>query len=87
MTEGTRGVRKEREGVVVSNRMEQTVVVAVESAGPHPLYQRVVKRTKRLVAHDQDNRCKVGDRVRVAETRPLSKRKRWRVCAIIEEAK
>lgn len=87
MTQRSRGVRKVREGVVVSDKMEQTVVVAVETVGPHPLYQRVVKRTKRLMAHNQDNRAKVGDRVRLMETRPLSRRKRWRVTAVIEQAK
>jgi len=87
MAEGTRGVRKQREGVVVSNSMDKTVVVAVVRVGPHPLYQRVVKHTTKLVAHDDDNRCKPGDRVRVMETRPLSKRKRWRVTAVVEQAK
>ena len=87
MAEGTRGVRKLREGIVVSNKMDKTIVVAVESVGPHPLYQRVVKRTTKLMAHDEENRCKPGDKVRVMETRPLSKRKRWRVAAILEQAK
>jgi small subunit ribosomal protein S17 len=67
--------------------MDKTIVVAVESVGPHPLYQRVVKRTTKLTAHDEGNRCKPGDKVRVMETRPLSKRKRWRVTAILEQAK
>jgi small subunit ribosomal protein S17 len=87
MAERTRGVRKEREGVVVSDKMNKTVVVAVERRGPHPLYHRVVKRTSKFVAHDDENRCKIGDRVRISETRPLSKRKRWRVTAVIEKAK
>ena len=87
MAESTRGVRKLRDGIVVSSAMDKTVVVAVESVGPHPLYQRVVKRTTKLMAHDEENRCKPGDKVRVMETRPLSKRKRWRVSAILEQAK
>lgn len=87
MAQSTRGVRKLREGIVVSSAMDKTVVVAVESVGPHPLYQRVVKRTTKLMAHDEENRCKPGDKVRVMETRPLSKRKRWRVSAILEQAK
>jgi len=82
-----RGVRKQREGVVVSDRMDKTVVVAVERVGPHPLYQRVVKRTTKLTAHDEENQCKVGDRVRLIETRPLSARKRWRVSAVLEKAR
>jgi small subunit ribosomal protein S17 len=80
-------VRKQREGVVVSDRMDKTVVVAVERVHPHPLYQRVVKRTTKLTAHDEQNQCKIGDRVRLMETRPLSARKRWRVAAVIEKAK
>ncbi|UCH35408.1 MAG: 30S ribosomal protein S17 [Armatimonadota bacterium] len=87
MAERTRAVRKQREGVVVSDKMDKTVVVAVEQRGPHPLYRRVVKRTTKLVAQDDENRCGIGDRVTVTETRPLSKRKRWRVTAVIEKAK
>lgn len=87
MAESRSMVRKQREGVVISDRMDKTVVVAVESAAPHPLYQRVVRRTTRFTAHNEDNRAKMGDRVALTETRPLSKRKRWRVSAIIEEAK
>ncbi len=87
MVQQARGVRKQREGVVVSAKMDKTVVVAVERVAPHPLYQRVIKHTTRLLAHDEDNRCKVGDRVRVIETRPLSRRKRWRISAVLEQAK
>jgi len=87
MAQRIRRVRKEREGIVVSDRMDKTVVVAVETVGPHPLYQRIVKRTTKLLAHDEENRCKPGDKVRVMETRPLSKRKRWRVTAVLEQAK
>lgn len=87
MAQQTRGRRKVREGIVVSDRMDKTVVVAVERVGPHPLYRRVVKRTSKLMAHDEQNQCRVGDRVRVMETRPLSRRKRWRVTEVVERAK
>jgi small subunit ribosomal protein S17 len=79
---GTR--RKVREGIVVSDKMQKTVVVAVESLVTHPLYGRRLRRTKRYKAHDEDNQCRVGDRVRIVETRPLSKEKRWRVVEILE---
>ncbi|NMP22011.1 30S ribosomal protein S17 [Sulfobacillus harzensis] len=75
--------RKVREGVVVSDKMNKTVVVAVESWVPHPMYGRRIRRTKRYKAHDEENRCRVGDRVRIEETRPLSKEKNWRVVAIL----
>lgn len=75
--------RKVREGVVVSDKMQKTVVVAVESLVTHPMYGRRIRRTKRYKAHDEDNRCRVGDRVRIEETRPMSKDKNWRVVAII----
>ncbi len=76
--------RKEQVGVVVSDRMDKTVVVRVESVFRHPLYKKAVRRHKKYKAHDEDNRCRVGDRVRIAETRPLSKEKRWRVVEILE---
>jgi small subunit ribosomal protein S17 len=79
--------RKIREGVVVSDRMDKTVVVAVSRLVRHRLYRRVIRRTTRLHAHDEANACGVGDRVRVIETRPLSKSKRWRVVKIMEKAK
>lgn len=82
-----RGFRKVREGVVVKNAMDKTVVVAVVRTVAHPLYGRIMKRTKKFVAHDEDNRCNVGDRVRIVETRPLSRTKRWRVADIVEKAK
>ena len=82
-----RGIRKERVGVVVSDKMDKTIVVAVEDRVPHPLYKKIVKRTYKLKAHDELNQCGVGDRVKVMETRPLSKDKRWRVVEIIEKAK
>ncbi|MDA8204807.1 MAG: 30S ribosomal protein S17 [Thermaerobacter sp.] len=77
------GKRKVREGVVVSDKMDKTVVVAVESLVTHPIYGRRMRRTKRYKAHDEDNRCRTGDRVRIEETRPLSKEKNWRVVAIL----
>ncbi|MDA8274990.1 MAG: 30S ribosomal protein S17 [Actinomycetota bacterium] len=79
--------RKVREGLVVSDRMESTVVVAVVERVRHPRYGKTVQRTKRLYVHDADNAAKVGDRVRVAETRPLSKLKRWRLTEIVERAR
>jgi small subunit ribosomal protein S17 len=82
-----RGTRKTRVGVVVSDKMQKTVVVAIERRFPHPLYGKMVTRTKRLKAHDEENSAKVGDRVRIMETRPLSKDKRWRVLEILERAR
>ena len=86
-TVDARGRRKMRTGRVVSDSMDKTVIVAVERVVPHPLYGRRIKRTKRYMAHNEDNMAKVGDRVRLMETRPLSKRKRWRVVEILERAK
>jgi len=88
-TESTmeRAARKSRVGVVVSDKMQKTVVVAIERRFPHPLYGKMVTRTKRLKAHDEENSAKTGDRVRIMETRPLSKDKRWRVVEIIERAR
>ena len=82
-----RNLRKTRVGRVVSDKMDKTVVVAIIDNVKHPLYKKIVKRTVRLKAHDENNTCKVGDRVEVMETRPLSKDKRWRVVEIIEKAK
>ena len=82
-----RNLRKTRVGRVVSDKMDNTVVVAIVDNVKHPLYKKIVKRTVRLKAHDENNACKVGDRVEVMETRPLSKDKRWRVVEIIEKAK
>ncbi len=82
-----RNLRKTRTGVVVSDRMDKTVVVAVRDNVRHPLYNKIVKKTYKLKAHDENNECKVGDTVRVMETRPLSKDKRWRLVEIIERAK
>jgi len=79
-----RNMRKVRIGKVVSDKMDKTVVVAVENLVRHPLYNKIVKRTKKLKAHDEQNACRMGDKVRVMETRPLSKEKRWRVVDILE---
>jgi small subunit ribosomal protein S17 len=82
-----RGARKSRTGLVVSDKMEKTVVVAIERRVPHPVYGKMVTRTKRLKAHDEENSAKVGDTVRIVETRPLSKDKRWRVIEIVNRAR
>jgi small subunit ribosomal protein S17 len=87
MTEETRGFRKTREGYVVSDKMDKTVVVAVEDRFKHPLYGKVVRRTSKLKAHDEGNAAGVGDKVLLMETRPLSATKRWRVVEILEKAK
>ena len=79
--------RKTRVGLVVSDKMDKTVVVAIADRVAHPLYKKIVKRTYKRKAHDENNSCGIGDRVRVMETRPLSKDKRWRVVEIIEKAK
>ena len=82
-----RNLRKTRVGTVVSNKMDKTVVVAIEDNVRHPLYNKIVKRTVKLKAHDEENVCNEGDKVLVMETRPLSKDKRWRVTEIISKAK
>jgi small subunit ribosomal protein S17 len=82
-----RSSRKTRVGLVVSDKMEKTVVVAIERRVPHPVYGKMVTRTKRLKAHDEENSAKVGDTVRIVETRPLSKDKRWRVVEIVNRAR
>ena len=79
--------RKTRVGRVVSDKMDKTIVVAIEDRVAHPLYKKIVKRTYKLKAHDEKNECAVGDRVRVMETRPLSREKRWRLVEIVEKAK
>ena len=79
-------MRKVIIGKVVSNKMEKTVVVSVESRVKHPLYQRIIRRTKKFKAHDAENSCRVGDKVKLMETRPLSKEKRWRVVEILERS-
>ena len=82
-----RALRKVRVGIVVSDKMDKTVVVAIQDNVKHPLYKKIIKNTIRLKAHDEDNSCGIGDRVLIMETRPLSKDKRWRVAQIIEKAK
>ena len=82
-----RNLRKTRTGKVVSDKMEKTIVVAVEDHVKHPLYKKIVKKTYKLKAHDENNECRMGDTVKVMETRPLSKDKRWRLVEIVEKAK
>ena len=82
-----RNMRKTTVGKVVSNKMDKTIVVAVQDNVKHPLYGKIVKKTYKLKAHDENNECRVGDRVKVMETRPLSKDKRWRLVSIVEKAK
>ena len=82
-----RNLRKVRTGKVTSNKMDKTIVVAIEEHVKHPLYKKVVKRTYKLKAHDENNECNMGDTVRVMETRPLSKDKRWRLVEIVERVK
>lgn len=85
--EQTRGIRKTRTGEVVSNGADKTIVVAIRSRVKHPLYGKIINRTRKIMAHDEKNECSVGDVVRVVETRPLSKRKRWRYSETIRKAK
>lgn len=82
-----RNRRKSKVGVVVSDKMDKTVVVAIEDFVRHPLYGKAVKRTKRLKVHDENNECNIGDKIRIMETRPLSKDKRWRLVGVVEKAK
>ena len=87
MSETTRAFRKTRVGQVVSDKMDKTIVVAIEDSVQHKLYKKIVKRTYKLKAHDENNECGVGDTVKVMECRPLSKDKRWRLVEIVERAK
>lgn len=82
-----RNLRKTRSGTVVSDKMDKTIVVAVKDSVKHPLYKKIIKRTVKFKAHDENNECGVGDRVTIMETRPLSKEKRWRLVEVIEKAK
>ena len=82
-----RNLRKTRTGKVVSNKMDKTIVVAVENHVRHPLYNKIVKRTYKLKAHDENNECNIGDTAKVMETRPLSKDKRWRLVEVVEKVK
>ena len=87
MEEIKRNLRKERIGVVVSNKMDKSIVVEIERREKHPIYGKFIKKTSRFMAHDEKNDCNIGDTVRIMETRPLSKRKCWRIVEIIERAK
>lgn len=82
-----RAMRKTRTGKVISDKMDKTIVVAIETSVKHPLYKKIIKRTYKLKAHDENNECTIGDKVKVMETRPLSKDKRWRLAEIIEKAR
>ncbi len=82
-----RPLRKTRIGIVVSNKMQKTITVAIERRVPHPIYKKYSKKTTKLYAHDEKNQCGIGDKVKIMETRPLSKLKRWRLVEIIEKAK
>ena len=82
-----RGIRKTRVGVVVSDKMDKTIVVAIRTRVKHPLYGKIMNRTEKFKAHDEENSCGIGDTVRIMETRPLSKDKRWRLVEIVEKAK
>ena len=82
-----RALRKTRIGKVVSDKMDKTIVVAIETSVKHPLYKKIIKRTYKLKAHDENNECKNGDKVKVMETRPLSKDKRWRLVEVVEKAR
>ena len=87
MEQTVRGYRKTRTGVVVSDKMDKTIVVAIKTKVRHPLYGKMVNRTTKFKAHDEENACGIGDTVRIMETRPLSKDKRWRLVEIVEKAK
>lgn len=85
--EQVRGYRKTRTGVVVSDKMDKTIVVAIKTKVRHPLYGKMVNRTRKFKAHDENNECGIGDTVKIMETRPISKDKRWRLVEIVEKAK
>lgn len=82
-----RNLRKQRTGIVTSNKMAKSITVSIERKVKHPIYGKTVKKSKKFIAHDEENTCNIGDTVRIMETRPLSKRKRWRLVEIIERAK
>jgi small subunit ribosomal protein S17 len=82
-----RGLRKTRIGIVVSDKMDKTITIAIERKVSHPIYKKYFKKTTKLMAHDEKSECRVGDKVKVMETRPLSKNKRWRMVEIVEKAK
>ena len=82
-----RGLRKTRVGIVVSDKMDKTITIVIERKVPHPIYRKYFKKTTKLMAHDEKSECRVGDKVKIMETRPLSKSKRWRLVEIVEKAK
>jgi small subunit ribosomal protein S17 len=82
-----RGLRKTRTGLVVSSKMDKTITISIERKVPHPIYKKYYKKTTKLMAHDEKSECGVGDKVKIMETRPLSKNKRWRLVEIVEKAK
>jgi small subunit ribosomal protein S17 len=82
----TRGIKRQVNGIIVSNKMDKTVVVQVERLVKHPLYKKYIRRRNKFVAHDVENTCQIGDRVEITESRPLSKTKRWRVSRILQKA-
>ena len=82
-----RTLRKTRVGVVVSNKMQKTITVAIERKVPHTIYKKYFKKTTKLMAHDEQNECKIGDKVKIMETRPLSSKKRWRLVEVVDKAK
>lgn len=84
---GNSGKRKVRMGTVISNKMDKTATILIEQLAKHPLYHRVVKKSNKVLAHDENDSCRIGDKVRLMETRPLSKNKRWKVVEILEKAK
>ena len=84
---GQRNIRKTRTGMVVSDKMDKTITVAIERKVPHPIYKKYFKKTTKLMAHDEKSECGIGDKVKIMETRPLSKNKRWRLVEIVEKAK
>jgi len=83
----TRGLRKTKVGVVIKNKMEKSIIIAIERKVAHPIYKKYFKKTTKLMAHDENNECGIGDVVRVMETRPLSKNKKWRFVEVVEKAK
>lgn len=85
--ENTRNLRKERIGIVTSNKMDKSITIAVASKAKHPMYGKFIKKTSKFMAHDEKNDCNIGDTVRIMETRPLSKNKRWRLVEILERVK
>jgi len=81
-----RGNRRTRTGIVTSNKMDKTAVVSIQRILQHPIYKKIIRSNSKILAHDENNECQIGDTVKIVETRPLSRRKRWRVCEIIEKA-